>query len=167
MANGLPYAIAAALARPERPSIAFVGDGGLSMLMAEVATCVKYNLPVKIVVLNNGSLAKIKWEQIALEGNPEYGCDLAPIDYVKFADACGVKGHLIEKPADCGPVFDEALAADGPAIIEARIDPFEPPMPAKIKPRYAANLMKSFAKGQPGRAQIAKAMVSDKAREMV
>ena len=77
MGGGLPYAIAAALAYPGRQVVAIVGDGGLSMSVAELATCVRYRLPVKVVVLNNGSLAQIKWEQMLFLGNPEYGCELA------------------------------------------------------------------------------------------
>src|SRR6185295_5279199 len=72
MACGLPYAIAAQIAHPARSVVAFVGDGGLSMLMAELATCVKYNLPVKIVVVKNNYLGQIMWEQMVFLGNPEF-----------------------------------------------------------------------------------------------
>jgi pyruvate dehydrogenase (quinone)/pyruvate oxidase len=83
MACGLPYAMAAALAFPDRQVIAFVGDGGLTMLMGELATCAKYALHVKVVVIKNNSLGQIKWEQIAFLGNPEFGCDLHPIDFAR------------------------------------------------------------------------------------
>src|SRR6185503_17721539 len=102
MANGLPYAIAAQIAHPDRQSVAFVGDGAFSMLMAEFATAVKYELPVKVVVLKNNSLGMIKWEQMVFLGNPEYGCELQPIDFVKFAEACGGAGFRIERPQECG-----------------------------------------------------------------
>jgi pyruvate dehydrogenase (quinone) len=72
MGNGLPYAIAAQIAYPERQSVAFVGDGGFSMLMAEFATAVKYRLPVKVIVVKNDTLGQIKWEQMVFLGNPEY-----------------------------------------------------------------------------------------------
>ena len=78
MANGLPYAIAAQIAFPKRQCVAFVGDGGFSMLMAEFATAVKYQLPVKIVVVKNNTLGQIKWEQMVFLGNPEYGVELHP-----------------------------------------------------------------------------------------
>src|SRR5205823_14281654 len=81
MACGLPYAIAAQVAHPDRPSIAFVGDGGFTMLMGEFATAVKYKLPIKVVVIKNNSLGQIKWEQMVFLGNPEFGCDLEPIDF--------------------------------------------------------------------------------------
>jgi pyruvate dehydrogenase (quinone)/pyruvate oxidase len=71
MANGLPYAIAAQIAYPDRQCVAFVGDGGFSMLMAEFATAVKYELPIKVVVVKNNTLGQIKWEQMVFLGNPE------------------------------------------------------------------------------------------------
>ena len=73
MACGLPYAIAAQLAFPERQSVAFVGDGGFTMLMGEFATAVQYNLPIKVIVIKNNTLGMIRWEQMAFLGNPEYG----------------------------------------------------------------------------------------------
>ena len=85
MANGLPYTIAAQIAHPERQCVAFVGDGGFSMLMADFATAVKYQLPIKVVVVKNGTLGQIKWEQMVFLGNPEYGVDLQPIDFAGFA----------------------------------------------------------------------------------
>jgi pyruvate dehydrogenase (quinone) len=69
MASGLPYAIAAQIAYPERQCIAFVGDGGFSMLMAEFATAVKYNLPIKVIIIKNDTLGMIRWEQMAFLGN--------------------------------------------------------------------------------------------------
>src|ERR671923_180507 len=89
MAPGLPYAIAAQIAYPDRPSIAFVGDGGFTMLMGEFATAVKYRLPVTVVIIRNDTLGQIKWEQIVFLGNPEYGCDLYNPDFARFADVCG------------------------------------------------------------------------------
>src|SRR5207244_3527256 len=95
MANGLPYSIAAQVAYPERQCIAFVGDGGFSMLMAEFATAVKYQLPIKVIIIKNNSLGQIKWEQMVFLGNPEYGCELQPIDFAAFARACGGTGMAI------------------------------------------------------------------------
>ena len=98
MACGLPYAIAAQVAYPERPCVAFVGDGGFSMLMAELVTCVKYRLPVKVIVVKNNTLGQIKWEQMVFLGNPEYGCELQPIDFAAVARACGAAGFTITDP---------------------------------------------------------------------
>jgi pyruvate dehydrogenase (quinone) len=126
MAPGLPFAIAAQLAFPSRQSVAVAGDGGFAMLMAEMTTAVAYNLPVKIVVLKNNSLAEVKFEQIGL-GNPSYGCDLAPIDFVAFARACGADGFRCEQPDEVRPAIEAALKSPRPAIVEATVDPEEKP----------------------------------------
>ena len=167
MACGLPYAIAAQIAYPDRQSIAFVGDGGLSMLMAEFSTCVKYHLPVKIVVIKNNTLGQIKWEQMVFLGNPEYGCDLEPIDFAGIARACGGIGFTIDDPKNCGLILDEALSLPGPAIIECVVDPFEPPMPGKISVEQAKNFAQSLIKGEPNREKIAMTILKDKVRELI
>src|SRR5206468_1096762 len=155
MACGLPYAIAAQIAYPDRQCVAFVGDGGFSMLMAELATCVKYRLPVKVFVVKNNTLGMIKWEQMVFLGNPEYGCELQPIDFVKFAEACGATGIRIEDPRDCGELVQRALNTPGPVVVEAVVDPFEPPMPGKIKPEQALKFAEALARGEPNRERIA------------
>ena len=166
MACGLPYAISAQIAFPDRMSVAFVGDGGFSMLMAEFATCVKYGLPVKIVVIKNNTLGQIKWEQMVFLGNPEYGVELQPIDFAAFARACGGVGYTIEEPAQCGRVLDEALGNGKPTVIEAVVDPFEPPMPGKVKPEQAVKFAKSLARGEPYSGKIALTVLSDTVREL-
>jgi pyruvate dehydrogenase (quinone) len=167
MACGLSYAIAAQIAYPERQSIAFVGDGGFSMLMAEFATAVKYNLPIKVVIVKNNVLGQIKWEQMVFLGNPEYGADLHPIDFATFARACGAQGFTIEDPKVCGEVLEEALNAPGPVIVEAVVDPFEPPRPPKVTPEQALKFAKSLAKGQPKRMKIASTIAEDVVKEMI
>lgn len=167
MANGLPYAIAAQIAYPHRQCLAFVGDGGFSMLMGEFATAVKYQLPIKVIIIKNNSLGMIKWEQMVFLGNPEYGCELQPIDFAAFARACGGTGFTVEDPAQCGAVLDQALATPGPVIVEAVVDPFTPPMPAKITLEQAKNFAQSLARGEPNRAQIAWTVLSDKVREVI
>ncbi|HJU43339.1 MAG TPA: thiamine pyrophosphate-dependent enzyme, partial [Vicinamibacterales bacterium] len=167
MANGLCYAIAAQIAFPERQVVAFVGDGGFSMLMAEFATCVKYELPIKVVVIKNNSLGMIKWEQMVFLGHPEYGCELHPIDFAAFARACGGTGITIVDPADCGAALDQALAHPGPVVVEAVVDPFVPPMPPKLSVKQVRHFAESLAKGTPNREKIALTVLSDKVREMV
>jgi pyruvate dehydrogenase (quinone)/pyruvate oxidase len=167
MANGLSYAIAAQIAHPARQTVAFVGDGGFSMLMAEFVTAVRYQLPVKVVVIKNNSLGMIQWEQMVFLGHPEYGCELAPIDFAAFARACGGAGFTLEDPGDCGRVLDEALAHPGPALVEAVVDPFVPPMPPKITVQQARRFAEALAKGTPNREKIALTVLSDKVREMV
>ena len=123
MACGLPYTIASQIAYPERLCVGFVGDGGFSMLMGEFVTAVRYKLPIKIVIIKNNTLGQIKWEQMVFLGNPEYGCDLTPINFADFARACGAHGFTIEDPGDCGEIVGRALATEGPVIIEAVVDP--------------------------------------------
>jgi pyruvate dehydrogenase (quinone) len=167
MANGLPYTIAAQIAHPDRTCIGFVGDGGFSMLMAEFATCVKYELPVKIVVIKNDSLGMIKWEQMAFLGHPEFGCDLHPIDFAAFARACGGTGITVEDPQRCGSAIDEALNTAGPVLVEAVVDPHEPPMPPKATLEQTRKLAQALAKGTPSREKIALTLLSDKVRELL
>jgi len=164
MANGLPYAIAAQVAYPDRQCVAFVGDGGFSMLMAEFSTCVKYRLPVKVVVVKNNTLGQIKWEQLVFLGNPEYGCQLEPIDFAAFARACGGTGFTIEDPATCGDVLDQALATAGPVIVEAVVDPFEPPMPPKATAAQAIKLAEALVRGEPDREKILATIISNTTR---
>ncbi len=167
MANGLPYAIAAQLAYPGRQVVALVGDGGLTMLLGELATAVKYQLPIKIVVMKNNTLGMIKWEQMVFEGNPEFGCELQPIDFAAVARGFGAGAITITDPERCGPMLDDALAAPGPTVIEAVVDPFVPPMPPRVTLEQAAHFAKSLLKGEPNREKIAWTVVSDKVRELV
>jgi pyruvate dehydrogenase (quinone) len=167
MANGLPYTIAAQIAHPKRQCVGFVGDGGFTMLMGEIATAVKYELPIKIVIVKNNLLGQIKWEQMVFLGNPEYACDLQPIDFAGFARACGADGFTIDDPAVCGDVLDEALSRPGPVVIEAVVDQNEPPTPPKVTARQAAHLAEALAKGTPHGGKIALTLASDKVKEMV
>lgn len=167
MANGLPYTIAAQIAYPDRQCVGFVGDGGFSMLMAEFVTAVKYRLPIKMIVVKNNSLGQIKWEQMVFLGNPEFACDLAPIDFAAFARACGGIGFSIEDPQECGAVLDEALATPAPVIVEATVDSLEPPLPAKVTGEQALHFAEALVKGTPNRKQIMLTIAADKVREML
>jgi len=167
MAVGLPYAIAAQIAHRGRQVVALVGDGGFSMLMAEFATCVKYGLPVKVIVFKNNTLGQIKWEQMVFLGNPEYGCELHPIDFALFAEACGGTGITIEDPDECGDALDAALAAPGPVIVQAVVDPLEPPLPAKTTLRQVKHFAESLIRGEPNRERIALTVLADKVRELI
>jgi pyruvate dehydrogenase (quinone)/pyruvate oxidase len=135
--------------------------------MAEFVTAVKYELPIKIVVIKNNSLGQIKWEQMVFLGNPEFGCDLHPIDFAAFARACGGTGLRIEDPKECGRAIDEALRTDGPVLVEAVVDPHEPPMPPKATLEQGYQFAKALARGNPKAGKIFGTVLKDKIREMV
>ncbi len=167
MACAVPYAIAAQIAYPDRPVFAIIGDGGFSMLMAEFATCVKYNLPIKILLFKNNTLGQIKWEQMVFEGNPEYGCELYPIDYAAVARACGGKGFTLSSAEHCRSVLNDALQTEGPVLIEAMIDPLEPPMPPQVNLDQAKKFIQSLIKGEPESKEILGKIMKNRAREMI
>jgi len=167
MAPGLPYAIAAKLAFPGRQSIAFVGDGGFSMLMAEFLTAVKYELPIVVVVIKNNTLGMIKWEQMVFLGNPEYGCELQNLDFAQFASACGGLSWTVEKPQDIRPTLERAIQSNKPALVEVVVDPFEPPMPPKVTAKQTLHLAEALVKGEPHRGRIALTLFRDKVDERI
>ncbi|HOP81259.1 MAG TPA: thiamine pyrophosphate-dependent enzyme, partial [Armatimonadota bacterium] len=167
MACGLPYAIAAKLAYPKRQSVCFIGDGGFTMLMGEFVTAVKYNLPITVVVIKNNTLGQIKWEQMVFLGNPEYAVDLQPIDFAKFAEACGGVGIYVEQPQDVPEALKTALKSDKPALVEVLVDPYAPPMPAKISADQALKFTQSLLRGQPERERIALTLFRDKVRDLI
>ena len=167
MANGLPYSIGAAAAFPERQVVCVVGDGGLAMLMGEIATLAKYKLDVKVIVIKNNVLGQIKWEQMILEGNPQFGVELQPIDFAKVAEACGVAGYTIEHPEDAERILAEALRHSGPAVIQAVVDPNEPPMPGKVNTKQAVKLAEALLRGQKNAIGIIKTIAEDKIREVI
>jgi pyruvate dehydrogenase (quinone) len=164
MACALPYAVAAALAYPGRQVVAFTGDGGLSMLIGELATIVRYRLPIKIVVMKNNSLGQIKWEQLMFLGNPEYECDLTPIDFAAVAEGFGIRAFRTARPEDCGRALDAAWSVEGPALVEATVDPYEPLLPAKRIEKYAENLEKALDEGTRDAPQIRAALEREPSR---
>jgi pyruvate dehydrogenase (quinone)/pyruvate oxidase len=163
MACGLSYAIAAKIAFPDRQSIAFVGDGGFTMLMGEFATAVQYKLPIKIIILKNNLLGMIRWEQIAFLGNPEYAVEFTPIDYAKFAEACGGKGYTIKKIEEVKSIIKLAMREEDelPTIVEAYVDPYELPLPPKVNMEFPSKIAESFERGQPYIQEIKKTLSMD------
>jgi pyruvate dehydrogenase (quinone) len=167
MANALPYSIGAAVAYPGRQVVAFVGDGGFTMLMGEVATLVKYKLPVKVIIIKNNVLGMIKWEQMVLEGNPQYGVELQPIDFAAYARACGAGGFTIEKPDEAVNILREALSYDGPAVVQALVDANEPPLPGNVTMTQALHFAEALLKGEKDRWEIIKTVAENKIREVI
>jgi len=167
MANGLPYSIGAAVAYPKRQVVCVVGDGGFTMLMGEIATLVKHDLRVKVIIIKNNVLGEIKWEQMVLDGNPQFGVELQPIDFEAYAKACGAGGFTIEKPQDAEKILKEALAYPGPAVVQAVVDPNEPPLPGKISMKQALRFSEALARGEKNRWDIIKTVLEDKVREVI
>lgn len=126
MAPGLPYAIAAQLAFPDRQCVAMVGDGGFSMLMAELVTAVRYRLPIKVVIFKNNQLSQDVYEQKAA-GTEVYGGDLTPIDFAKVAEACGAEGYSCSRKNQLHGILEKAFRTKGPAVVEVSIDPAQAP----------------------------------------
>src|SRR5436190_8397002 len=103
----------------------------------------------------------INWEQMVFLGNPEYSVSLEPIDFVRFAEACGAVGFRCERPEEARTALEATLLADGPALCEAIVDPFEPPMPARVTEKQALHMAEALAKGQPNRGRIALTLFGD------
>jgi len=167
MAPGLPYAIAMQHAYPGRQVIAFIGDGGFAMLMAEFHTAAWHRLPIKVIVNNNNSLGQILWEQMVL-GYPEHGVRFGePLpDYAGWARGCGGFGVHVDKPGDLPDAIRQALAFDGPALVDVAVDPNEPPMPARVEYEQAKKFAQAFLRGQPHKAAIATTLFKDRIQQM-
>jgi pyruvate dehydrogenase (quinone)/pyruvate oxidase len=137
------------------------------MTLGEMATAKKYGADVKLVVMKNNSLGQIKWEQMAFLGNPEYVCDLEPVDFAAVARGFGWSAYSVADPHTVAEILAEALAAPGPVLVEVEVDRNEPLLPPKIEPRQAANLAKALAAGTAEGADIVKTIVRDAVREVV
>jgi len=142
MANALPHAIGAQLAYPGREVIAMSGDGGLGMLLGELLTVGMYQLPVKIVVFNNGALGMVKLEML-VDGLPDAETDNGVFDYAAIARAAGIHAIRVEQPTDVPVALSEALARRGPALVDLVTDPDA----LSIPPHITAEQVRGFALG--------------------
>lgn len=146
MGCGLPGAIAAKIAHPERQVIAICGDGGFAMVMHDFVTAVKYDLPIKVIVLNNSKIGMIKYEQ-AEKGHLNYGTDLGEINFAEFAKSCGGEGYRIERHDELSTAMKQAFLSEKPAIIDVAIEE-KAPLPGKITyeeaVKYSEYLIKNF-----------------------
>ena len=167
MAPGLPYAIGIQHAFPGRQVIAFVGDGGFAMLMAEFLTAVQQQLPVKVVINNNNALGQILWEQMVL-GYPEHGVRYPEpfADYAAFATANGALGMKVTNPGELAGAIQLALNHPGPALLDVNVNPAEPPLPGKVEYEQAKNFALAFLRGQPHRATIATTLLKDRIQQL-
>lgn len=166
MACGLPYAIAGGIAFPGRPVFAVVGDGGLAMQLGEFSTAVRYKVPLKLLVIKNNMLNQIAWEQMMFLGNPQFACELQPIDFALAAEAMGGIGYSITRPEDIEGVLDAAFATVGPVIIEAVVDAYEPMLPPRMPDQYRKN-MRTALKETPGRQEIEKNLAQEPLKTMM
>src|ERR1700749_3731233 len=146
---------------------AYVGDGGFAMLMAEFLTAARASLPVKVVINNNNSLGQILWEQMVL-GYPEHGVRYpAPVaDFAAWATACGGYGAKVSDLKKVEGAIKDALAFDGPAIVDIDVDPNEPPLPGKVAYDQARKFTQAFLKGQPHKVAIATTLFKDKIEQL-
>jgi pyruvate dehydrogenase (quinone) len=131
MANALPQAIGAQLPDRGRQVIAMCGDGGFAMLMGDFLTLLQYDLPVKVVIFDNGSLGMVALEML-VAGYPPYQTALKNPDFAAMARAAGVTGIRVEDPGDVRDGLREALEADGPVLVDVLTDPNALSMPPKI-----------------------------------
>ncbi|MFP5224054.1 MAG: thiamine pyrophosphate-dependent enzyme [Actinomycetota bacterium] len=145
MGYGMAGAIGAQLAYPGRQVIAMVGDGGFTMLMPDLVTAVRYELPIDVVVFNNGRLGLIELEQTAA-GFPVSETTLADIDIVGFARSCGAFGVKVETADELEPALKEAFSSAKPSVIEVVVDPDEIIIPPKITAKQAVNFVKAKTK---------------------
>jgi pyruvate dehydrogenase (quinone) len=175
MGPGVPYAIAAKFSHPDRPAIALVGDGAMQMNgTGELVTIAKYwerwsDPRLVILVLNNGDLNQVTWEQRVLQGDPKFpGTQEVPdFPYARFAEMIGLGGIKVDDPAQIGAAWDEALAADRPVVLEAVTDPTVPPLPPHIKLEQAREISKALFKGDPDAWDVIKQSFKSKAEEFL
>jgi pyruvate dehydrogenase (quinone) len=162
MGPGVPYAIAAKFTHPDRPVIALVGDGAMQMNgLNELITISKYwrrwtTSTLVVLVLNNRDLNQVTWEQRALEGDPMYPASqqIPDFPYARYAELLGLKGIRVDRPDQVGAAWDEALAADTPAVLEAVVDPEVPPLPPHITFEQAKHFAQAVLAGDPHRGPM-------------
>jgi pyruvate dehydrogenase (quinone) len=167
MGAGVPYAIAAKFAHPDRPVIASVGDGAMQMNnMAELITVAKYwqrwsDPRFVVCVLNNEDLNQVTWEQRVMEGNPKFAAtqNLPNVPYHRFAEMIGLEGIYVDDPDMLGAAWDRALSASRPVLVEVKTDPEVPPLPPHISLAQAKAFTSMLAKGDPDEGGVIKGTV--------
>jgi pyruvate dehydrogenase (quinone) len=173
MGPGVPYAIAAKFAFPDRVAIALVGDGTMQMNgLKELITIAKYwqrwsDPRLVVLVLNNRDLNMVTWEQRALEGDPRFEAsqDIPDFPYARYAEMLGLEGIRVDSPEEIGAAWDQVLAADRPAVLEAVTDPEVPPLPPHISFEQARNFMLAIARGDKGWRDMIEQSFKEKLKE--
>jgi pyruvate dehydrogenase (quinone) len=175
MGAGVPYAIAAKFAHPNRVAIALVGDGAMQMNgLNELITIAKYwerwsDPRLVVLVLNNRDLNMVTWEQRALEGDPKFAAsqEIPDFPYARYAELLGLRGIRVESPDELGDAWDEVLNADRPAVLEAVTDPEVPPLPPHITFEQARNFMLAVARGDEGRRDMVEQSLKAKLADLL
>jgi pyruvate dehydrogenase (quinone) len=170
MGPGTPYAIGAKFAHPDRPVIAFVGDGAFQMNgMNELITVKRYwerwsNPTLILCVFNNQDLNQVTWEQRVLTGDPKFpGSQWIPnFPYARYAELVGFHGVYCDSPDDVGRAWDEALAANRPCVLEVKVDPEIPPMAPHVKEAMVKKSIKAMAAGDPEAMGVMEKSVREK-----
>jgi pyruvate dehydrogenase (quinone) len=170
MGPAMPYATAAKFAHPDRPVIAAVGDGAMQMMGNNVLVTISAHYKewsdprLVVVVLNNGDLNQVTWEQRIIAGDPKFNAsqNLPVFPYAKYAQLLGLIGLEVETPEQIAPAIDQALAADRPVVIDCHVDPEVPPLPPHISFKQAKNFMSSVLHGDPHRWR----MIQQSARQV-
>ncbi|KUN22351.1 thiamine pyrophosphate-binding protein [Streptomyces antibioticus] len=175
MGCGVPYAIGAKFAHPDRPAIALVGDGAMQMNgMAELITAAKYkdlweDPRLVIGVFNNHDLNQVTWEMRAMEGAPSFlpSQELPDVQYAAFARSLGLTGIRVEKPEDVEAGWRAGLEADGPAVIEFLTDPAVPPIPPHATWEQMEATAASILKGDADRGSMIRQGLKAKMQEFL
>jgi len=175
MGPGVPYAIAAKFAHPDRPVIALVGDGAMQMNgNGELVTIAKYwerwsDSRLIVLVLHNNDLNQVTWEQRAMEGDPRYEASqqLPDFPYARYAELIGLTGIRVDDPDQLADAWQRALTADRPVVLEAITDPEVPPLPPHITLEQAKALTSALVHGDPSRTEIVKHAAKDKLEEFL
>jgi pyruvate dehydrogenase (quinone) len=174
MGAGVPYAIAAKFAYPDRVAVALVGDGAFQMNgMNELITIAKYwerwdDPRLVVLVLHNNDLNQVTWEQRALQGDPKYEATqtLPEFPYARYAQLIGLDGIRVDDPEHVGDAWDEALSADRPCVVEAVTDPEVPPLPPHITLEQARNFTAAIA-GEPSALEVLRHAFAQKIVELL
>jgi len=169
MCPGVPYAIAAKFAHPDRPAIAMVGDGAMQMLGNNgVITIARYwqdwsDPTLIILVLNNQDLNQVTWEQRVMAGDPKFEVsqNVPDFPYARYAEMLGLKGIKVDDPERLSSAWDDALAADRPVVLEVMTDPDVPPLPPHINFEQAVKYSEALVKGDPDEAGIIRQTFKD------
>jgi pyruvate dehydrogenase (quinone) len=175
MCPGVPYALAAKMAYPDRPVIACLGDGAMQMLgINALIDIAKYedrftNRQLIVIVLNNHDLNQVTWEQRVLSGDEKLEASqmIPDFPYARYAELLGLKGIRIDSPGQVSGALDEALSADRPVLLEAVTDPEVPPLPPHIRFDQAKKMAIAMSKGDPNRGRIIRQSLKGKLAEFV